>query len=130
MGPHEIQDAQLMRTAELDPRDQKNLLTLEVTLVELLSNLMMSEVFSIYMCELNLSSETPHSLPTCYTDYTDIFNKKADSTLLPLRGKLNHSINLKPSCTALFGPLYNLSEHELQVLKEYIEKNLESGFIT
>ena len=28
-----------------------------------------------------------------------------------------------------FGPLYNLSEYELGVLKDYLDKNLHSGFI-
>ena len=30
----------------------------------------------------------------------------------------------------LFNLLYNLSKYELSVLKDYINKNLESGFIT
>ena len=29
-----------------------------------------------------------------------------------------------------FGPLYNLSEKELEILRDYIDKNLKSGYIT
>ena len=30
----------------------------------------------------------------------------------------------------LFGPLYNLSKKELEVLRDYIDKNLKLGYIT
>ena len=58
-----------------------------------------------------------------------MFNKKADTTLPSHCGELNYTINLKAGCTTPFGPLYNLSEYELKVLKEYLNKNLSSEFI-
>ena len=42
---------------------------------------------------------------------------------------MDHSIPLEEGSKPQFGPIYNLSETELQVLKEYIETNLEKGFI-
>ena len=82
----------------------------------------------VYVCEED--SEIPAvSLPPAYAAYTDVFNEEADTTLPPHRGELNHNIDLKLGCTAPFGPLYNLSEYELGVLKEYLDKNLQSGFI-
>ena len=69
-------------------------------------------------------------LPSCYADYTNVFSEEANSTLILYQKDLNHTINLKLSCTTLFRPLYNLSEYKLSVLKEYINKNLKSEFIT
>ena len=68
-------------------------------------------------------------LPREYEDYADVFDEQAESRLPPHRDNLDHAINLTPGSTPPFGPLYNLSETELQVLKEYIDKNLASGFI-
>ena len=87
-----------------------------------------SENLEVYLCE-EISSLSPVSLPKAYTTYADVFNEKADTTLPPHHGDLDHSINLKPSCTTPFGPLYNLSEYELRVLKDYLDKNLNSSFI-
>ena len=96
---------------------------------------LLSEAEPLYHCEL--TKDTADSLripvpilPSCYADYTDVFSEEADSTL-PLHQKdLDHTINLKLSCTAPFRPLYNLSEYKLSVLKKYIDKNLKSEFIT
>ena len=46
-----------------------------------------------------------------------------------VRKGLDHKIKLKPNTTPPYGPLYNLSESELQVLRDYLETNLASGFI-
>ena len=43
---------------------------------------------------------------------------------------MNHAINVEPGKAPPFGPLYNLSETELKVLKEYINTNLQNGFIS
>ena len=58
-----------------------------------------------------------------------MFNKAVKMTLSPHRGSLNHLINLLLSSTSPFSSLYNLSEYKLGVLKDYINKNLKSGFI-
>jgi len=49
--------------------------------------------------------------------------------LPPHRGPLDHHIPLEEGSKPVFGPIYNLSETELQVLKEYIEENLRKRFI-
>ena len=69
-------------------------------------------------------------LPMCYHQYSDVFSEDADTTLPPHQRDLDHGIKLKPNTSAPFSPLYNLSEYKLKVLKEYIDKNLQSGFIT
>ena len=82
----------------------------------------------LFVCELDTTELM--TIPSEYTQYTNVFSEKAESTLSPLHGELDHNIDLKPRCTAPFRPLYNLSEHELTVLKDYIKKNLDSGFIS
>ena len=82
----------------------------------------------VYLCE-EISFLSSVSLPEVYITYADIFNEKADTTLPLHHRDLNHFINLKPSCTAPFSPLYNLSEYKLRVLKNYLDKNLNFSFI-
>ena len=83
----------------------------------------------VYICEEE-SNGPKVVLLSGYMTYADVFNKKAETTLPPHQGTLDHNIDLKPGCSAPFSPLYNLSEYELGVLKEYLDKNLHSGFIT
>ena len=68
-------------------------------------------------------------LPEEYREFSDVFNERSDTTLPPHRKGLDHAIKLLPGAKPTFSPLYNLSQWELEVLKTYIEKNLESGFI-
>ena len=75
------------------------------------------------------TQKTPSALPTVYSSYADVFSEQASTTLPPHRGNLDHAIDLLPGTTPPFGPLYNLSESELGVLKDYIKQNLKSGFI-
>ena len=65
-----------------------------------------------------------------YQEFSDVFNEKAEDLLLPHQGKLNHHIELLSHTTLPFRLLYNLSEQELEVLKNYINKHLRSGYIT
>ena len=58
-----------------------------------------------------------------------MFDEHSDNALPPHREGLDHAIKLLPSAKPTFSPLYNLSQWELEVLKDYIEKNLKSGFI-
>ena len=84
----------------------------------------------MYACVLELPSTSKKGLPKKYSEFTDMFNENTDSELPPHQSELNHFIELKSGSTAPFSPLYNLSEYKLSVLKEYINKNLKSGFIT
>ena len=47
----------------------------------------------------------------------------------PHRGRLDHHIPLVEGAKPVYGPIYNLSETELQVLKNYVEEYLRKGFI-
>ena len=83
----------------------------------------------IYYTDLKESGVSPEIF-TVYQDFSDVFNEKAEN-ILPLHwGELNHHIKLLLHITSSFRSLYNLSEQELAVLKNYIDKHLRSGFIT
>ncbi|CAG8757098.1 23693_t:CDS:2, partial [Cetraspora pellucida] len=67
-------------------------------------------------------------VPKKYQDFNDVFNKKkADK--LPVNRRYDCAIDLLPDTQPPWGPIYELSTRELEVLREYIEKNLEKGFI-
>ena len=65
-------------------------------------------------------------IPSEYTDLAYVFSEEAANTL-PEHG--NHDLCLETTVAPLFGPLYNLSQNELEVLRECIADNLAKGFI-
>jgi Reverse transcriptase (RNA-dependent DNA polymerase)/RNase H-like domain found in reverse transcriptase/Integrase zinc binding domain/Chromo (CHRromatin Organisation MOdifier) domain/gag-polyprotein putative aspartyl protease len=79
-----------------------------------------------------LNSDDPDAglkIPECYKDLSDVFSVKESQSLPPHRGHLDHHIPLDKDAKPVFGPIYNLSELELKVLKKYIEDNLKKQFI-
>jgi hypothetical protein len=65
---------------------------------------------------------------TKFEDLTDVFSAdKAQG--LPVHGPQDLAIELQDSKQPLWRPIYNLSEKELAVLQEYIETNLDRGWI-
>ena len=59
---------------------------------------------------------------------TPFFEDREPGTLPPHR-PFDHTIPLEPNSTAPFGPLYTLSQKELEELRKYIDENLKKGFI-
>ena len=72
--------------------------------------------------------ETKPTLPEMYSAFQSVFEDSEPGTLPPHR-PFDHAIPLEPNATAPFGPLYTLSQKELESLKEYIDDNLKKGFI-
>ena len=68
------------------------------------------------------------NLPHNYQDFLSIFEKEAADQLPPHRS-YDHAIDLVPGTTPKWGPMFNLSEKELGVLREYLDKMLEQGKI-
>ena len=60
--------------------------------------------------------------------YANIFYKVKASTL-PQHQPYNCLIDLQPGKEPSWGPIYNFSPIELEVLRAYIEENLANGFI-
>jgi len=67
-------------------------------------------------------------LPPEYHDFLDVFSRELADTL-PERRPYDHKIQLQKGKTSTFGPLYDMSQDELRVLKKYLEDNLTKGFI-
>lgn len=75
-------------------------------------------VYAYYAATENISARI---ILAAYLEYTNVFNEEAKSKLPPYRDYLNHAIDLQPGVTPSFDLLYNLSEIELTVLKDYIK---------
>ena len=68
----------------------------------------------------NVSSE--------YHEFADIFSK-TKAEVLPPHHPYNLKINLEEGAQPPVGPIYSLSASEQEALKEFIEENLNTGFI-
>ena len=68
------------------------------------------------------------NVPSEYHEFADIFSKTKAETL-PSHCPYDLKINLEEGAQPLVGPIYSLSVSEQEALKEFIEKNLNTGFI-
>ena len=63
-----------------------------------------------------------------YHKFADIFSKTKAETLPP-HHPYNLKINLEEGAQPPVGPIYSLSASEQEALKEFVEENLNMGFI-
>ena len=63
----------------------------------------------------------------CYREYLDVFSKNKINEL-SAHDSQNHAINIKKKKLP-FGKLYNLSQMELVILRDYLKKHLKKEFI-
>jgi hypothetical protein len=63
-----------------------------------------------------------------YKDFADVFEKNK-ANQLPEHRPYDYPIDLEEGQSPPFGPIYGLSELELQALRDYLTKNLAKGFI-
>ena len=63
-----------------------------------------------------------------YHEFADVFSKTKAETLPP-HHPYNLKINLKEGAQPPVGPIYSLSTSEQEAMKEFIEENLNMGFI-
>jgi hypothetical protein len=68
------------------------------------------------------------SLPSALHDYRDVFDEDAAATP-PNFKESDHAIPLMEGKEPPYGPLYNLSARELEVLREYLEDAMQKGWI-
>ena len=75
-------------------------------------------------------AETPDlsNVPSEYHEFADIFSKTKAETLPPYCS-YDLKINLEEGAQPLVSPIYSLSAFEQEALKEFIEENLNTGFI-
>ena len=79
--------------------------------------------------ELTATEEDYSNVPEKYSEFFEVFSKKKANTLPPHR-TYDHQIILKEGKSPPFGPIYNLSQTELDELAKYLKENLANGFIS
>ena len=100
------------------------------------SKLSGSNNFKLYLCSLDIQAnsaklvEAPDlsNVPSEYYKFVDIFSKTKAETLL-LHYSYDLKINLEEDAQPPVSPIYSLSASEQEALKEFIEENLNMGFI-
>jgi len=68
------------------------------------------------------------TVPIIYLDFKEVFNEKNFNVLPPYR-VYDCEINLKDNSILFYGPLYPLTELELEKLKKQLKELLDKGFI-
>jgi len=68
-------------------------------------------------------------VPERYKEFIDLFDLEGTTAELPLYSSFDHAIDLKEGAQPPWGPIYVLSEVELEALKEYLEGMLRTGKI-
>jgi hypothetical protein len=90
------------------------------------------QVFAIHVNPANNtnppSEPTPVNLPEKYKDFVDVF-EKINADQFPAHSPYDYLINLEEGHSPPFGPIYGLSEPELQALHDYLTENLAKGSI-
>jgi hypothetical protein len=94
------------------------------------------QIFALSLHDINKALEDKDAeefkladiVPKEYHQFLPLF-RKANADKLPPHRPHDHKIELKEGFTPPFGPLYSLSRHELEALKEWLEENLSKGFI-
>jgi len=95
-----------------------------------------SHNFELYLCSLNIwanstkFAETPDlsNVSSKYYKFTNVFSK-TKAKVLPPHCSYDLKINLKEGAQPPVGSIYLLSASEQEALKEFIEENLNMGFI-
>ena len=95
-----------------------------------------SNNFELYLYSLDIQAnstklaETPNlsNVPSEYHDFANVFNKTKAETLSS-HHPYDLKINLEEGTQPLVSPIYSLSASEQEALKEFIEENLNMGFI-
>ena len=85
-------------------------------------------LFAVLATPTSSSQELGVQLPKKYTEFSDVFDK-VKANRLPEHRPYDCPIDLQPGKDPPWGPIYNLSPTELEVLQEYIDENLANGFI-
>jgi len=68
-------------------------------------------------------------VPEWYKEFIDLFDPEGTTAELPPHRLFDNSIDLKEEVQPPWGPIYTLSEVELEALKEYLEGMLRMGKI-
>ena len=72
--------------------------------------------------------DNTENIPREYEDYFHLFSEKTAAKLPPQRS-FNHAIDVIEGKQPPFGPIYSLSQKELEVLREYLDRMIAQGKI-
>ena len=75
-----------------------------------------------------MTLEIPREISWQYRDYKSVYNGQYSDGIPPHRS-FHHAIDMVEVKEPPWGPIYVLSEKELQVLREYLDTMLKSGKI-
>ena len=78
--------------------------------------------------QINVEVELLKDVPWQYRDYQSVFNGQYGDELPPHRS-FDHAIDMVEGKEPPWGPIYALSEKELEVLRTYLDDMLRSGKI-
>ena len=79
--------------------------------------------------EQTATKEDYSNVPEKYSQFYEVFSKEKANTLPPHR-PYDHKIILQEGKKPPFGPIYSLSQTELDELAKYLKENLANGFIS
>ena len=68
-------------------------------------------------------------IPEAYRDFADVFSPKMAAVQAEHSASRDHAIEIEEGKEPPWGPIYALSPHELEVLREYIDGALAKGWI-
>ena len=78
--------------------------------------------------EKNVTLDIPREIPWQYRDYKSVYNRQYSDEIPPHRS-FDHAIDMIEGKEPTWGPIYTLSEKELQVLWKYLDIMLKRGKI-
>ena len=78
--------------------------------------------------QINVEMELLKDVPWQYRDYQSVCNSQFSDELPPHRS-FDHAIDMVEGKEPPWGPIYTLSENELEVMSTYLDKMLRSGKI-
>ena len=91
------------------------------------------QVFKLFIStvdprDLDTTPVDMSNVPLEYHEFRDVFSKSHANTLLTHQ-PYDLKIELEDGAIPPFGPIYSLSPHELQMLREFIDEHLAYGLI-
>ena len=116
--------------------EQPNIAIIGVAAFLHASKLSGSHNFKLCLCSSDIQAnsvklaETPDlsNVPSEYHKFVNVFSK-TKAEVLPSHCLYDLKINLEEGAQPPVGPIYSLSASEQKALKEFIEENLNTGFI-
>ena len=101
-----------------------------------ISKLLSSYNFELCLCSSDIQANSTKlveasdlsNVSSEYHEFADIFSKTKAKVFTPHR-PYDLKINLKEGAQSPVGPIYSLSASKQEALKEFIEENLNTGFI-